>query len=279
MEVITSKPELLSNKPPRVFPVDSFVSVKELERLAKIPDLVIGELAGRDSAAAVIFAVEEGVRDILPTYVYTGTEYGDWTQLDENLAFLERALRRKGARLHPPIVLGDPALWAAICGRFSGEIAMRYGPCGFCTGCHLYMHLCRVPLALRIGSNVIISGERESHQGRIKLNQTGPALDAYAEVLSAAGIRLSMPLRFVDSNEEIERAVGPDWTEGGRQLDCVLGRNYEGADGRLICDMPRFRAFLEEFLVPLGKKMLDAVLRGRSDYNRIAAQALKPGDS
>ncbi len=247
--------------------------------MSHIRDLCIGELAGRDSAAAIISAVEAGAMDVLPTYVYTGTEYGDWAQLDENLTFLDRSLRRKGARLHPPIVLGDPALWAAICGRFSGEIAVRYGPCGFCTGCHLYMHICRVPLALRIGSAVIISGERESHQGRIKLNQTAGALDAYAEVLSSVGIELSMPLRFEESNAEIEKIVGSDWPEGGRQLDCVLGRNYEGADGRLVCDMSRYGAFLSEFLVPLGKQLLASILDGQTYYDGIVRRMFEPGAS
>lgn len=272
-----AKLDFLAEKPARLHPVDEFVSPGELQRLTKIPDLVIGELAGRDSAAAIILAVEDGAKDVLPTYVYTGTEYGNWAQLDDNLAFLAEALELRRARLHPPIALGDPRLWAAICGRFSGEIATRYGPCGFCAGCHLYMHLCRVPLALRIGSKVIVSGERESHQGRLKLNQTAPALDAYIDVLSAAGICLSMPLRFIENNAEIEKIVGPDWPEGGRQLDCVLGRNYEDPDGGLVCDLARFRDFLSEFLVPAGKRLLETVLGGGSNYNEMVSRVLKAG--
>src|SRR5450759_3972553 len=50
----------------------------DLDSVAALPSVAIAEIAGRDSVAAAVAAVRErGFRTILPTAVYTGTEYGD----------------------------------------------------------------------------------------------------------------------------------------------------------------------------------------------------------
>ncbi|MCL5291864.1 MAG: hypothetical protein M1548_04945 [Actinobacteria bacterium] len=267
--------KVIAEKQPRLENVEAYVPGEELNGLRGISGLAVVEVAGRDSVAAILRAVGGGVKDVLPTIVYTGTEYGDWSQLDGNINFLKSKLAERGAVLHEPVTVGDPRLWAALCGQYAGEITRRYGPCGFCAGCHLYMHLCRVPLALATGAKTIISGERESHEGRVKLNQTRVALDAYSKVIALADIELSLPIRHVELNAEIEAMVGPDWREDDRQLKCVLSRNYERVDGHIACDLDRYNDYLNEFLVPAGKRLLETLIDGGTDYADVVKSVIK----
>lgn len=274
MKLVTEDYELLSDKAPRLMPVEGYMRPDEITRLRSVENLVIGEIAGRDSIAAVIREIENGARAVLPSVVYTGTEYGDWGQLDDNVALLRRKLEPMGIPVYEPLISGDPRLWAALSGRFATEIMRRYGVVSFCTSCHLYMHLARVPLALAVGAKVIVSGERESHDGRIKLNQLPVALDSYARIIAEAGIELALPIRHHESAREIEEMVGADWHEGERQLTCVFSKNYESVDGSVEYDPARYEAYLEEFLVPVGKRLLAHILEGRSDYKSVIGEVL-----
>jgi len=51
----------------------------------------------------------------------------------------------------------------------------------------------RIPLAIRLGVGCVISGERESHSGRIKLNQTPKSIDAYINLMQSWGLSLGSP--------------------------------------------------------------------------------------
>ncbi|MHB0976979.1 MAG: hypothetical protein ACYC1U_07270 [Candidatus Aquicultorales bacterium] len=274
MDFFKANMDVLLEKKPRLVRVEDYTSPALIDDIRGLPSLAVAEVAGRDSIAAALSVIDEGVENILPTVVYTGTEFGDWRELESNLAFLSNKARERGAKTHPPVVLGDPRLWAALGGAFSGVLTRFYGPCGPCTACHLYMHICRVPLALAIGSRPVVGGERESHEGRIKINQTPEALDAYRAVLSSAGIELMLPIRRMERNSEIESLVGSDWREGDRQLSCVLSRNYQTLEGGITCDRGSFRRYLSEFLVPVGEDIVKAVLKGDSDYSGIVRERL-----
>jgi hypothetical protein len=57
------------------------------------------EIAGRDSiAAAIQFTRQEGITDLIPTYVYTGTEFGPWSAVRDAVNRLEKRLQ--GVRIH-----------------------------------------------------------------------------------------------------------------------------------------------------------------------------------
>ena len=160
-----------------------------------LPDLVIAAIAGRDSIAATVAACrEEGYSAVLPTVVLTGTEHGD---PDAPLAAVQllRELLDGEADVLDPMRFGSPALWAAINGRFAAEIADRYHVSSPCLGCHLYVHLARVPLSWQLGSIPVVTGERDTHDGRMKLSQTRASIDAEIRVLAHAGIELLTPVR------------------------------------------------------------------------------------
>jgi hypothetical protein len=132
-DVFRDKPELIIDFP------DWMLSEKQLDTYRNLKHLAILEIAGRDSIAAAIKSVEEnGFTDLLPVYVYTGTEFGDWAHVKEAVERLSRRL--PDVCVHPLRVMGSPQFWKALNGRFISELIARFGFYSPCPGCHLYLH-------------------------------------------------------------------------------------------------------------------------------------------
>jgi len=255
--LLARKPEVVNRFPDWLLPPDV------RERLAGAEGLAIAEIAGRDSIAAVLAAVEERpVRAVLPTIAYTGTEFGDWAVPLEQCGALARRLEAKGVEVYPPVVLGSPRFWWLLCGR---PIQPNFSQFGFytpCLGCHLYLHALRVPLARQVGADLIVGGERERHDDQIKINQVAEALDAYRGFARDFGVDLLFPLRRVESAEEVLEILGEDWGEGAGQMECVLSRNYEDVNGNLTFDPAGVTRFFAEFAVPVATKVVHTYLAG-----------------
>ncbi len=239
--------------------------------------LAVAEISGADSIAAALRFCEGNpdVRTLLPTYVHTGTEFGDFDGIGRNLAFLDSELKtRLGVTLLPLEESAEPALWWALNGRFGSVLAARYGAWVPCVGCHLYLHLMRVPVALRTDAVAVVSGEREWHGAGRKPNQGEGALDAYTAVLASADVRLELPVRHVVERVEIEAILGERWIGGSPQMECVLSGNYRGIDGECaVASLPT--AFFDEFLVPAGVKLAAALTAGDTGYAGIVAGVLR----
>lgn len=216
------------------------------------------EMAGRDSVAAAVSAAGSGAYSVLvPTIVYTGTEYGHWEVALENARSLTGRLAGiPGVEVaSEPVLLGSPRWWHASAGRYTGELTRRYGFDPTCIACHMYLHAARAPLAREIGARAIVAGERLLHDARVKLNQTGSVLDGYAAVLADVGLKLDLPLRELDEGRRIEALVG-EWHESERQMLCVLESNYRDADGNVTFTDGGIERYLEEFLVPFTRRVL-----------------------
>ncbi|MCL4078281.1 hypothetical protein MX659_01475 [Coriobacteriia bacterium Es71-Z0120] len=219
--------------------------------------IAIAEIAGRDSVAAAVAAVREhGFETVLPTIGYTGTEVGDKEAPYRAVERLRSALPPH-VRVLDPVPLADPALWSAMNALPMAEVLARYGVCSPCLACHLYLHLLRVPLAWSHGNAPVISGERDTHDGRIKLSQTAASIDAATRVLSYAGVPLLSPLRSM-SGEQIEALTGTDWRQGERQMGCQLSGNYLRLDGSVSYDEAGYARYLAEFFEPVGRAVVDA---------------------
>ncbi|UCE26139.1 MAG: hypothetical protein JSW52_07170 [Candidatus Coatesbacteria bacterium] len=271
-DILRDKPELIWPIPEWMLPADAAKSLKKAENPA------IVEVAGRDSFAAAVRAVDELPIDaVLPTIAYTGTEFGDWEVVFGKTGFLKKLLAEKapGVAVYGPVVLGSAGLWRIINGRYVSALFERYGFYTPCIGCHVYFHAIRVSLAKKTGCNFVIAGERESHDGRIKLNQTGPALDTYVNFLARFGVELVLPLRHVASGAEIEELVGGDWEEEADQLDCVLSNNYRDKSGDLSYDENAIENYLAEFAVPVAERAVNKYLAGETpDYSKLAGGLL-----
>jgi hypothetical protein len=233
----------------------------ELKReLRQEKNLSLGEVAGRDSAAAIIKAASlDSIDAILPTIVYTGTEYGSWETVFENVSIIrDRVESNYKKRFYDAVLLGDAELWWALNGRFLSVLIEKFGFYSPCLGCHLYMHLVRVPLARELNCQKIISGERIKHDNQIKVNQTSIVLDAYKEILYDFGLEIIFPVREISSGSEINVLVGGNWDEGAKQLKCVFRGNYKLLTDEVFYDERKVKKYLSEFIIPVGKKILGA---------------------
>lgn len=247
LEILANKPELIAEFPEWMLPASTIYEARNSD------DVAIGEISGRDSIAAIIRACDtHPIKAVFPTINYAGTEFGRWEVPFEKVDVLKRILKERNIKVFEPVVLGSPQFWWKLCGRHVSHLIEKFGFYSPCIGCHLYFHAIRIPIAKKVGSRLVIGGERESHDGKIKLNQIGIALDAYSAFLLTFGIDLLLPLRHIASGEEVERIVGRDWDEGKEQLDCVLSKNYVELDGSVDVMEDAMKKFFNEFAVPVA---------------------------
>lgn len=267
-EIYLNKPECVIDFPEWLLPSEAIHKYRAMSRLA------IVEIAGRDSAAAAVKSVEEGsISDILPTYAYTGTEYGAWLSVEEAVKRLSKRLSE--VRVHKLVVLGSPGFWQALNGRFITELVARYGFYVPCVGCHLYLHSVRIPLALMLGNVPIISGERERHNGNIKVNQISEALELYQSMTKEFGVQLTLPLRLIEKGDRIGHILGFEWPGGKEQLGCVLSGNYRQLDGSVDTPAMQVKKYLEEFALPCTREIIKSYVAGRvPNHLEIATQVL-----
>ncbi len=234
------------------------------------------EIAGRDSVAAAVKAVQDrDFTDLIPTYAYTGTEYGAFLSVERAVERLSERL--PGTRIHDLLVTGSPRFWQALNGRFANELISRYGVFPPCVGCHLYLHSVRIPLSHLLGGLPLISGERESHDGTVKINQIGEALTLYEGLAREFGTELILPLRHIRDGNRINDLLGFEWKEGAGQLGCVLSGNYRGVNGAVCMDSAQVQQYLEEFACPVTRRIVGAYIKGRMpDHLKIAAEQIGP---
>ncbi len=240
------------------------------------PSTVIGEFSGRDSVAAIMKAFEEdSINYILPIATFAGTEYGDFDGLYENyVKLLEIVKGRYGdqKKVYPLMEYSNMDIWGLMNGRQMGMNVERFGFMTPCIGCHLYFHLTKLPFALAL-SGKIISGERESHDGRIKVNQLGDCLDAYQLIIKACGAELIMPIRNLENGDDVETLIGWDWEEGKDHPKCVLSGNYRDACGEAVVNEPLIK-FLKEGLEPLGIAVGRYLIHPHCDLDQLKKEVL-----
>ena len=268
-DIFRDKPELVTGFPGWMLSSEQAEKIRRLERPA------IVEIAGRDSVAAAVQSVaENNFTDLIPVYVYTGTEYGNWSMVPQ--AAKRLAERLPDVRVHPLLVMGAPRFWRVLNARFVAEWINRFGYYSPCPGCHLYLHTVRFPLAKRLGNIPIISGERERHSGQVKINQTGPALDLYKKIARHFDVQLLFPLRHIAQSSEIETILQMPWERGKEQLECTFSGNYRRIDGTAGPSADDVHRFFTEFAVPVATAVISAFLTGiLPEYENIAWQVLK----
>lgn len=242
--------------------------------------LAIVEIAGRDSVAAAIAAAREhGFRELVPTVAFTGTETGDREAPARAVSAL-RSLVPAGTVVREPVALSDPALWSAMNARPAAELRRRFGVTfSPCLACHLYLHLLRVPLSWSHGNVPVVSGERDTHDGRIKLSQTPQSIDAAIRVLAHAGVRLLQPIRSL-SGTEVADLAGHAWAQEHGQLGCQLSGNYVEFDGSVTYDEDAYERYMTGFFEPVGRAVIDAWRAEReggpaTDYNAVVRGLLE----
>lgn len=260
LEILANKPAIVSDIPEWMLPPSTMRAMTESPRSA------IAEIAGRDSIAAVLRACElRPIDAVLPTVAYTGSEYGDWAVTFEKISILQDILKSRHVRVFDPVAIGSPKFWWKLCGRYSVHFTKKYGFYSPCVGCHLYFHAIRIPLAKKLHCALIVGGERESHDGRVKVNQIRVSLDFYQSFMNKFGIELYLPIRHIKTSREIESLLDMPWNEGDEQLECVLSRNYVEADGSVSFREDAVMHYFQEFAFPTAESVINSYLERASE--------------
>lgn len=97
----------------------------------------------------------------------------------------------------------------------------------------------------------VISGERESHSGKVKINQLAVVLDFYNSLYEIHGLKQHQPLRYIEDNSKIEQAI-KKYDLNSVRLDCVFGGNYFSSPGNdAVVDESQICKYIAEYLSPL----------------------------
>lgn len=227
-------------------------------RRIDLKNIVIGEFSGRDSAAAIIKAMEnDDINVVLPIVAFTGTDYGEVDIFYKNWELLNKRINKlyKNKTLLPLHFMFEPKLWNAINGRFVVKILKKYNYYTPCIGCHSYLRIIRIPLAKQLGEK-IISGERIHHNKDFKIDQFTDVLETYHKLCDNFGVELLLSVKDIREGDRIKEIIGYKWEQGKNQFSCVFSGNYRDKDGKVIFDKENILNILNEFIYPSSVEII-----------------------
>jgi hypothetical protein len=269
--IIAEKPDTFCCLPKSVVPLE------EIEKLKKIPRLALGEICGIESISAMCSALDRTSIDaLLPTIVYTGAEFGHWQTLISNLKKIKKLVEKYfGIYCLDPVILGSPAFWWALNGRFIYELTKRFNFYSPCLGCRLYSLAVLVPLCKQIGCMIILSGVTQQKNEAYTINTSEEVMYYSKTMLSNFGINLI-------KGDENRMCAWHDLVDlssdnGNRCSNCLLKDNY-----RLLNDclpeIPENKKYFEQFAIPAAAKIISRTLAGKeTNYLQEVADTLLPG--
>ena len=186
----------------------------------------LADVSGRDSIAALIKILDRHPNSlVIPSIIELGCEYGNKSQYGEVYESLKGIFNRERVRIEQGIVCDGNELWKAIVERENEKVGKRFGFLSPCIACHLALHIIRIKIARRLGIGNVVSGEKELHDGREKINQLSFVLDFYNRIYESMGIAHHLPVRQISSTREIEkilRKYDPKYV----RLKCTFEGNY-----------------------------------------------------
>ncbi len=234
-------------------------------------DIAIGEFSGRDSAAAIIKALErDDINVVLPIVAFTGTDYGDMDVFYKNWKLLNKRINQlyEHKILLPLHFMFEPKLWNALNGRFAVMISKKYNYYTPCIGCHAYLRIIRIPIAKQL-SGKIISGERIHHNEDFKIDQFKEVLEIYHKLCSNFGVELILSVRDVKEGDKIKEIIGHKWEQGKNQFSCVFSGNYRDKGGKVIFDKENILRILNEFVYSSSMEIVKKGYEGDFRYIEI----------
>jgi hypothetical protein len=219
------------------------------EPLSGAKDLAIIEVADRDSIAAAMKAIKEGiVTEILPVADIIPPESGNINKAFSQIFWLKHETQKYDVKFYDLVFITYDDLYNVLTARYSEELITKYGFYSPCLTCHLYFHASRAPLVQALGGTKIIGGERNSHNGKIKMSQLPMALDYYKKAISDLGAELILPIRDISDTKDIINLSYHD----NAQLSCMFKQMYGKIPTRIIQNEALMKNFFERFAVPLS---------------------------
>ena len=257
LKILADKPDIFAALPAAV------LDEQTADHLRQIPRLAVAEISGPADVQALRELLPRYRPDgLLPTFSYTGTEFGDWERLGQLASELKKSFEKElNIYTADPVVLGAPALWKALLQAHEGELSTRFGFTSRCLGCRLYSFMLRVPLCKKIDAQYFIPSlcglaERccPTHCLPVEKKYFGFLMSGYG----------------IDLWHQREGHEGP--TAGDACLSCVLsGEPVNGASTE------KLTRYFESFALPAASGILSrAVFGAPVDYGQSIAEFLKP---
>ena len=249
-----------------------------------IKDIVIGEFSGRDSAAAIIKAMEnENINIVLPIVAFTGTDYGDldifyknWNVTNKRINDLynNNSNNNSNKTLLPLHFIFEPTLWSILNGRFAVMLFKKYNYYSPCISCHFYFRIVRIPIAKQLG-NKIICGERINHDNSFKIDQFKEAIELYHKLCNNFNVKLISPIKNIKNGEEIKEIISYKWEQGENQFSCVFSGNYKDKNGEVLFDKESIINILNNFTYPSCCEILKNGYKNNFDYFNIVKKFIE----
>lgn len=228
----------------------------------------IAELAGKDSVAAIHkFIRTNPYSRIIPSIVYTRTEYGGFESYAKSLNYLQNYAANCGTLFGEVHHLSNEKLWNIFCVKYQYKLYKKYGFYTPCIMCHLYTHLLRIPICYKYGAEGIITGERFSHGGKVKVNQHPKTLECFQMLIDYSGLKLIQPLLEIGNVKDVENEIGSkEIIDHANDTKCILSENLND----WIVDENALQNFLDEYIYNVGIYIIDAY----KNENNIPLKAL-----
>lgn len=209
----------------------------------------IADISGKDSIAALVKVIEENPSAvIIPSIIELACEYGDKTQYNKVIKKLSVEFNNKGRRIMPGIISEVNDLWKALVASNIQDSIKSYSFYSPCIACHIVLHLTRIKIAKHLNIKNVISGERELHSDREKINQLGFVLDFYNSIYDLMGIKHHLPLRYINDSKEIDRIIDKH-NAIPIYLNCLFAGNYYSKGTfNLVMDKEQIQNYVEHFL-------------------------------
>jgi hypothetical protein len=187
----------------------------------------IADISGIDSIAALVTVMRQNDHSIIiPTIVDVACEYGEkWDEFTRIYKDICAAFNVYHRRVLPAIILDVNELWHRIVSNSMQAVVRNvqfYSPC---IGCHLAFHLARIRLAQHLNVKGVISGEREFHGQKEKINQLDFVLDFFNSIYGSASINHLQPVRKVRSSEDLKQLVA-GYDISPVKVKCLFSGNY-----------------------------------------------------
>jgi hypothetical protein len=220
---------------------------------------VVAEMAGKDSIAAIIkYATENKGSFILPTIVRIPPEEDRYESLFEYYEYLKDHISSLGSHMYTPIILDGEEYWWEL-NKPILDIMTRYNFYTPCIACHALLHSMRIPIALKYGRK-IITGERLSHNGKVKINQNQLVLDIFDDMLSSYGIEIVRPIMNEENTDSIQSIVNDFHKIYGindpKYIKCHIGGNFP-----ISCESDLSKYKIEEYCNDFLLPMLDKIIK------------------
>ena len=261
LKILAHKPDIFAVLPAEV------LDEQTTEQLRQIPRLAVAEIAGpADSHALRELLTHYKPDGLLPTFSYTGTEYGDWSGLAHVAADLKKTIEKDlNIYVAEPVVLGSPALWKALRTVHERQLGQRFGFTSTCLGCRLYSFALRVPLCKKIDARFFIPSLHGLLQRNCPAHTTAIERKYFSFLMSGYGIDVW------HQAEHYENKSGCAGQEDAC-LSCALTADPENG-----MTQEKLTRYFESFALPTAGGILSlAVFGAPVDYARIIAERAGP---